>query len=336
MLVLFAVGCTDASDDDYDRDDRDELTESDADGNDETIDGETDGETDKTPDPEAPPKTVLCCTGMTMSYGPEKLTYSITYGDEGVWVKADAPAQDMDSLYDHEGKVIKEIRYDENGEPDWICEYKYDANGNEIEAKDTKADGSYWTCLSRTYNEDGKPLTVKHENSSGYITYIYNYYYDDNGNFLKREDIDNEGVIDEIREYECDADGRILTYTCYQMPDKDRIGYYTYTYDADGNITEKIYTDTDGDKSRTRSSEIAVFDSVGRIIENKLYSEFSTTYHYMFTYDDDGYLVHLEDVTEGLVIEYEYEELTLPAAYADASAAWCLTVLTEGYKIEKY
>ncbi|MFJ1435169.1 hypothetical protein ACILFN_07460, partial [Capnocytophaga canimorsus] len=90
--------------------------------------------------------------------------------------------------YDTNGNRIEENWYNSDGSLSWKTAFKYDTNGNLIEANSYNSDGSLSGKTACKYDTNGNLIEANGYNSDGslYATDIYTYEYDKYGNWVKR------------------------------------------------------------------------------------------------------------------------------------------------------
>ncbi len=114
--------------------------------------------------------------------------------------------------YDANGKVIKEIYYDEDGSVSATNEYTYDENGRKSMKKSYEADGTWNHTSYYTWGADGKLETEKVVTRwGGYSVYVYG----DNGKISYEEEYDDAGNLRFVTVPKYDENGKQTGYTEY-------------------------------------------------------------------------------------------------------------------------
>lgn len=176
----------------------------------------------------------------------------------------------VEYLYDANGNCVQVESVDGRGLLSLRHIYEYDPAGNRVKAtvQYDFADGipQSWSVTTTEYDENGRFVRSRTEQSDGYIstdeqeyddrgnpikrtfcsiandvrsgTVIFSFAYDENGNMI-REQREKDGEVDYIEEWEYDASGNCVRYTMNQT----RIGAVTeetYTYDENGNLIKTV------------------------------------------------------------------------------------------------
>ena len=195
-------------------------------------------------------------------------------------------------VYDENGNPISAI-LDTNGVVNEIFTWAYYENGNLLrEATDINGDGLAEYVI--TYYENGNVLSEEvDENGDGEDVFVITW--DEYGNELSQSlDTDGDGVMDvcyNSNSYTFDADGNKLTLDRDSDCDGDTDYQHTWTYDATGNVLEKVqasnsavlavYTWTYDENGNMLSSAFD-YDGDGRSVDDTV-----TTW----TYDDNDNLL---------------------------------------------
>lgn len=160
--------------------------------------------------------------------------------------------------YDGQGRVSEKTR-------------EYDGDGNPATANDTYTD----TYTFGPYGLTGYSYVSEYSYGGG-STYTYTYTYNDQGRLTGRQrmrDSDNDGVADyfDIDTYTYDDVGRLVSIENAYHPAVDGepgtatdIERYSFTYDADGRLTEYVFDDLDnGVDVDSRMISTAVYNEAG-------------------------------------------------------------------------
>ncbi len=168
--------------------------------------------------------------------------------------------------YDDNGRSIKEICSDTDGNVTQTTEREYDENDNEIKTTYFEADGSIRLVIEREFSDDGKTVNETHSYSQENFSVPRIVEYDEYGNEIKSTSYDTEGNISQQHECtnEYNADGILIRMEATSPIEEDYLqisefdsygnciryysssyGYvyeneYEYEYDSDGNILKSL------------------------------------------------------------------------------------------------
>jgi RHS repeat-associated protein len=182
-----------------------------------------------------------------------------------------------------------------DGKGNLVVQYVYDAAGNLIQQ-----DNGNGTFTTYTYDGNGDVLSItNHAPSTGGTSY----------NPAKSK-------VNSFDQYTYDALGDVLT-------DTNQDGKWTYTYDADGQLTKAVFTPNSSNPDRLTSQNLQyVYDAAGNrvsqtvngvtttYITNDVNEYTSSTTNGVTTkyqYDNDGNLI--SQTTGGSTTSYAYNEL---------------------------
>lgn len=263
-------------------------------------------------------KTVLCLTKIVASYEGEECIYNVTYKEDGIHVTPEKLVDAYDTVYDASGKVLSELRYNDEGiNTDRItCTYN---NAGLLTGKlywDVEDDSlaEQYTC---TYNDHGQLVKTEYDNH-GIITHGREYAYDSNGYLTTEYYYGDKGVLRERYEYTTNSEGQIQSCKGYRLMTSDEPlsewGLYTYSYDSAGRLLSKVWENTTN-YPMSKISEYYTYDQNGNVTSS---TDTSTT---DYTYNENGYLVSL--VYEGgSTNTFVYAELELTEAQAEMAQKW--------------
>ncbi len=280
-------------------------------------------ETDASSGTEAEEKrTVRCLTEVSAEGSDIAVTYTVTYTEEGITLASAAGSYGgYASIFDLQGRLIREEEYDEAGMLTGYSVYEYDKNGNRVSIYNYyDAQGTVCTYWLYFYNEENLLTRSEDWNRDGLLVGATDYTYYENGK-LKTEtlwSIINDVVV--LEEYSQDDQGRTVLnqYTHYLYPDWS--GTFTYAYDGQGRLVSALWDDN------SVSSDISdcfyTYNAVGQLTAYLEKTEFSTHSNYEYTYDDQGYLTSRTDAEDGIITVLTYGELELPASVAEAAQYW--------------
>lgn len=96
---------------------------------------------------------------------------------------------------DADGKPLKEIKYDADGNVRGTTVYEYNEDGRKIGNKYYSSDNMLIYFDVFTYDEDGKRLQQQHYDSSGVLTGYFEEVYDAEGNNIGSRSYDADGVL---------------------------------------------------------------------------------------------------------------------------------------------
>lgn len=265
----------------------------------------------------------------------EKAFYTSQGEREGIWELY---------CYDEKGDMVKSefyrefekfststYTYDENhnvlthrycyadGEEQWHYTFSYDRNGNKTEQTLTEKDGTVkWTWQ---YDEKGNLLAEKHYEEDGNMDSSKVYTYDNGGRvteYLYISDGHWKGNVEvdviEHYKYTYDEKGNELSYWYYSwldddLSDCDRNYSYEKSYDVNGNVSEYIQYNGNGDEEyRDQYS----YDDDGNVLEHTHYNEIGVEYREKYTRDTNGnvttYVRYDEKDEEEYHVVYTYDE----------------------------
>lgn len=286
---------------------------------------------------------------------PAKIAYTL-YGDEtetrvlqlkikdGVLTTGlNTSGESSEITLDKDGRVIKEILYNEDGSVDQRTEYEYDAAGNLIkELQYDKNTGSVDAIRKYEYDQDGNETKYLYYNIDGTVhaSRTYETEYDGNGVLTKRSCTDNDGRtvcweydgsgkltrsiqydsdgnISDILEY--DANGNEAKRVSYNA-DGSMDGRYEYTYNANGNMIQEIGYGRDGVLYVRMEYE---YDKYGRVTKFVSYDgdgNVETQEEHTYTYDANGNLTQEFHGNQSLSYRWDRAEYTYDQ-YGHASGA---------------
>lgn len=239
-------------------------------------------------------------------------------GNDGTWV--------IENVYDLKGNLIKvseinwngmttvrEYVYDEKGrlikEPgnsigvDY-CEYIYDSAGNVIKKIEYRQDGKIEK--EHTYDSAGKIIKETYGDNLGGMDFTY----DANGRLIKQTQ--KVGDLNRVAEFTYDKDGNKIHETYEESSwfnGKKRVSqneYSHYTYNLNGDIVKKEFTNSDG---RTSIDEYS-YDEKGRLIRIEYKSDTDVRVHEV-AYDESGNITMESEEVKGQfknVANYTYDE----------------------------
>lgn len=278
-------------------------------------------------------KTVTCLTSYTSKKGDTELKYDITYEVDGVHVKPNPCVSGYENVYGWDGKLLYELRYDENGANTYRLDHTYDALGNKTELLQTDLrDNSTASRNSYVYDANGRLLSESYEGRNGYIMYTIVYSYDDRG-FLKEAvdlDYNDDGTTTESEKsiYTCDDNGKILTCEEYIIDNGwDKPGQwctFVCSYDDQGRLISNVWNKV-GNGSRVNDSQYYTYDAQGRLSSFKRVKfNGDTDSELVYTYDETGRLAKTSDSITGWENTLHYTEITLNTELASQAEAWAL------------
>lgn len=235
------------------------------------------------------------------------------YENREVWLCVRATTEQWDGS----GTGVKEYEYDEFGNK--ISEnnvtygggttFEYDEYGNEIRSRSYLGDCAFSTYTEKTYDREGKLLTVVSSGDDGTVSSEYAYTYDDAG-----------FVVDEVRKqhYNNTTYHYVITYnaehteaTIQSYKNDVPSGYTEETYNQNGDLLRSDSYGADGTWSSAVECE---YDDQGRLSVEWKYSssELQADYDVIYTYDENGLLINKNvDYYYGYGTTYEYELLEI-------------------------
>lgn len=215
------------------------------------------------------------------------------------------------------GKPVKEIQYDPQGEPEHLVEYEYDSQGFMVLELMREADLS--VSSRKTFEADQKGRRLKehsHYADGSYDTITYTY--DDNDQLVKKVAVDDEGQVEftELFEY---SDGRLVREAW--LDEDDFLAKETLMqYDDEGLLDESVVRDlVEGTEIRKEF----VHDEKGLGKGYVAYNENDEPVErVVLKYDDQGQLIevvdenkrqknttHMEYDPQGMVVKQEEYDL---------------------------
>lgn len=266
-------------------------------------------------------KTVYGITGARYEYDGSGYDYRTTYDEAGVHFLAEDRANAEDLHYDWNGNLIRNDSYTEEGELNYFVVYVYDEAGRKLSWTQTWPDGKSVGEVF-TYNEQGQLIldeSIRRDGERGSYT---EYYYDDAGRVSSSRFYDYMGEFASTDYYTYNDAGQLIKQETVNEEGHgfSSGGYFTYSYDSLGRLTQKIWTDAS--PSSTRGEFYYTYDNQGRLAayEKWTFGSIDEDVHYI--YDDQGYFIGSNDPAEGSVITYYYGQITLPQPLADTVALW--------------
>ena len=274
-------------------------------------------------------KTVNCLTSYICTNGETELKYLITYEEDGVHMKPDPCVNGYENVYDWDGTLLYELRYDEEGVNTYRLDHTYDKKGNKTELLQTDLrDNSIVSRNSYSYNDEGKLIWESYEGRNGYVSYTITYSYDDRGFLAQALQADGDGKELEKSIYTCDDSGKIITCDQYIISkDRGTPGQwctFTCTYDNEGKLLSNIWEPTRKD-SRISDSQYYTYNDQGRlsVFQNVNFMG-ETDSELVYTYNDEGKLLQITDSVTGWDNVLQYSNVKLDKELAQKAEAWAL------------
>ena len=211
--------------------------------------------------------------------------------------------------------LLKETRFDSDGNLIDEHEYEYDAKGNLIKENYYEVDGRGWRS-EHEYDANGQEVKETLFDDDGSIDSWFEYEYDTRGRRIKETEFYPDGEIDVWKEYEYDFNGNLVKETSlYPNPYRERsIGDWTeYEYDTNGNRVKESYYDSSGSIIEWTEYE---YDTNGNQVKETYYDSSGTRdiwieYKYdpygnrvSGTYYDDSGSIYLWSKYEWQIFEY--------------------------------
>lgn len=138
------------------------------------------------------------------------------------------------------GKPVKEIQYDPQGELEHEVEYEYDDKGFLVREEMRDADGSL--ASKKTFEADDKGRRLKeygHYADGSYDTITY--YYDDQDQLVKKEAADDEGHIEYTQQFDY-LQGKLVREAT--TDEDDQLTHESLmVYDDEGLLEESVVRD---------------------------------------------------------------------------------------------
>ena len=142
-------------------------------------------------------------------------------------------------IYDNQGNLVRQaVNFNEDFA---TFDYTYDANNNMIKAEYSE-EGELVTVQDYTYNAAGS-LTKEVYTRDGVVIYVAEWFYDENGK-LNRNDYSNteNGYSDTIT-YTYNADGKVTNESGVDF--EGNTYTTTFSYGADGRLAQEVYVEGD-------------------------------------------------------------------------------------------
>ena len=263
-------------------------------------------------------KTVLCLTKIIYSNDNGDKVSNVSYTDNEVHITLENPVSGYDCIYAPDGKVLSEVRYNDEGVNSYNTTNTYNSDGQIV-------DHVIWDaiedCLSSSasyfYNDEKQLIKQENKNRAHQITY-YEYNYDDNGVFAEKYFRNGDGALREHYKFFTNDKGQLQKCIGYK-DDFDgkglrEWGVYTYSYDSEGRLISKIW-----DKSipgPARVSDYFEYGPNGEIAKSD-YNGIKISY----TYNEDGYLTSVT-YDSGSTRTFVYGEVELTEAQAESALQW--------------
>ena len=142
----------------------------------------------------------------------------------------------IDNVYDQDGNLLAGNGLMSSAGRMQFAEYKYDANGNQIQATyhvNASSDSPVERQYRYAYDDDGNEIRQEYYDSTG-IMQSYETYEYENGQMTRADSFYPDGTLSGYDLYEYTDDGQLLKRSDYNA-DGELIYYYVYTYDENGN-----------------------------------------------------------------------------------------------------
>ena len=208
--------------------------------------------------------------------------------------------------YDSEGKTIKQVSCNPDGEIETYWLYEYDANGNRIKESYYNVDNTLRFTRVYEYNVSGDKLYETIYDSNGMIYCSYKYdangnrvkedtykggsvslnnnvipEYDLNGNKAKEKYLREDGTLE--KEIEFDSEGNVIREFKYYLNGNLA---KEFGYDLDGNVIKEREFNADGTFIKHFTYK---YDLNRNMTEENCYDESETLkYFNIFEYDSNG------------------------------------------------
>lgn len=266
-------------------------------------------------------RSVYCITEAQYEYASGTYKFQVIYDEEGIHFLAEDKADSGDFHYDWNGREIRVDYYTESGELDYTIVNAYDEAGRKLSWTQTWPDGIS-TGEVYTYSEAGQLKKVENIDQNGERGNYTEYFYDE------------AGRLDTVLFYDYDGSFRATDYYSYndagQLVKRETVneegfgvsagGYFTYSYDSQGRMTQKIWTDDS--PSTTMGDHYYTYDAQGRLVNYQKWSFGSIREDVTYTYDGEGFLLGIKDSAYGITRTYIYGTRELSQDLADAAEIW--------------
>lgn len=209
------------------------------------------------------------------------------------------------TLYNKNGKITREIQYNEMGNITQDFEYKYDEKGNLTEKILHDDDGGFGEKVSFEYDENGKKSKeFIHYMDDTYDTIVYTR--NEDGLTIKKETTDYDGDMESIEEFE--YQNKNLVKHTLKNDAGETVSIVEVTYNEEGNITEE--SEQNLEEGTTKIKQVEYFPS-GNKKEVLTYTNGHLTDKVTMTEDEKEQIIQI-------VEETPYQKNTISMKYDDA------------------
>lgn len=226
-------------------------------------------------------------------------SYKFSYDEDGNRIQEayftfiDNIQQQIDYIYDDNGKLIKEINTFDDGR-NWAVEHIYDESGLLIKTTGTQPNVKGATLYE--YNSDGKLILRYVEGDAEDKT---EYTYDEKGNLIKQTDFSGGKEVYR-NEYKYDEKNRVIEKN--SIYGTDYYDCYIYGYDeADRIISEKKYSCSVGEEAvgEPYYQVVNKYDEKGLKLSMEETDSYDT-YVTDFVYNKEGRLTKIKRIDSAL------------------------------------
>ena len=142
-------------------------------------------------------------------------------------------------IYDNQGNLVRQAV---NFNKDFATfDYTYDANNNMIKAEYAE-EGELVTVQDYTYNAAGS-LTKEVYTRDGVVIYVAEWFYDENGKLIRSDYNNTEYEYSDTITYTYDADGKMTNESGVDC--EGNTYTITFNYGADGRLAQEVYVEGD-------------------------------------------------------------------------------------------
>ena len=142
-------------------------------------------------------------------------------------------------IYDNQGNLVRQaVNFNEDFS---AFDYTYDANNNMIKAEYSE-EGELVTVQDYTYNAAGS-LTKEVYTRDGVVIYVAEWFYDENGKLIRNDYSNTENGYSDTITYTYNADGKVTNESGVDF--EGNTYTTTLSYGDDGRLAQEVYVEGD-------------------------------------------------------------------------------------------